>query len=222
MSPSSRRGDAPKPVELTAAPLPESNYEREELREFVRGSLTKAFVGIVILVGAVGVAGKLYEAELLNATEWVLGSIGLPGLAGLIILADAFMSPVPPDLVLIVIAKSPHHAHWVWLMLGLGFLSAACGNLAVWLGSKLGHTRVPKLLFGRLRHRYARLVGKYGGWAVAIAALTPIPFSVICWAAGMFHMPARRVAPITLLRLPRMFLYYVLIAYSDAIVGTLF
>jgi len=189
--------------------------DEAELRTYVRRSLVKAVLALVALVAAVGVAGLLYEAELLVATTWVLDTVGLFGLMLILFLSDAVITPIPPDLVLVVLSNSWVHQHW-WIAICLiGLLSSFAGNVAWLLSTRVGGTRWVTLLFGRFRRTNRRLVARYGKWAVALGALTPIPFSVTCWTAGLLHMPWRDFGPITLLRVPRFVGYYVAIAYAD-------
>jgi len=49
---------------------------------------------------------------------------------------------------------------------------------------------------------------RFGPIAVAIGALTPFPYSVTTWTAGMFNMPFKRMILPTMLRIPRLWIYY--------------
>jgi membrane protein YqaA with SNARE-associated domain len=48
-------------------------------------------------------------------------------------------------------------------------------------------------------------------WALILAAVTPIPYSIGCMAAGALHMPYVHFAPSRVLRLPRIAFYLYLI-----------
>ncbi|MBN2090241.1 VTT domain-containing protein [candidate division KSB1 bacterium] len=65
-------------------------------------------------------------------------------------------------------------------------------------------------------HKYQEkgevLFQKYGIGAVILGALTPVPFSVVCWLAGLFKMNYFKFALATFFRIPRLILYYYLIA----------
>jgi membrane protein YqaA with SNARE-associated domain len=194
----------------------------EQLRGYVRRSLVQAGVGLVLLLLALGVIGIVWQAELLAAAAWVHGWLGLGGLALLLIAADALMSPIPPDVVLLVISKTDLAGAWLWLVPAAGVLSVMAGSVGWMLGRGLGRTNSVLIRWMRSRTMNRALVTRYGGWAVAIGALTPIPFSITCWLAGMCHMPYRAFAPISLLRIPRFVVYYLAIAHADALVRLLF
>jgi membrane protein YqaA with SNARE-associated domain len=207
---------------LVVAGAPIDADSGEDLRLYVRRSAIQAIVVLALLVALLGALGLAYEAELLAATAWVHRELGVPGLFGIVLACDGLGAPIPPDLVLVVTSKTPLAASWKWLVPGFGVASASAGTLGWWLGKRLGETRLAARLLGRRRRaRGEKLVARYGRWAVAIGAVTPIPFSITCWIAGTFRMPFTACAPMTLLRIPRYLVYYLAIAYSEAIVRAL-
>ena len=195
--------------------LSASGADDDDLKAYARRSAVKGFVLLIALLAAIGLISVYFEAELAAATHWAHRTLGLPGLSLVIFLADSLTAPIPPDLVLIVVAKSSMAERWWLIVPMLGAVSVAAGNAAWVVGRWLGDTRIPRALFARFRTNNQRLVARYGVWGVALGAMTPIPFSITCWAAGMFHMKHRTFFWATLLRVPRYVLYYLAIAYSD-------
>jgi len=221
------RADAEAPCERSSAPVEAVDASDEErpsqspaaLAALARSSAKQAAIALFVLLGALALATKLYQAELLAATAWVFDTIGAVGLVALIMLADGFASVVPPDLVLIAIAKSTLSESNRWLLVGvLSIASIAAGNLGYFIAAKLRHSSAPDRLFGRARVKSEKLVRRFGGWAIAVGALTPVPFSITCWAGGLLGMSWRVLAPMTLLRIPRFFVYYAAISGVDGFV----
>ncbi|HLV21849.1 MAG TPA: VTT domain-containing protein [Polyangiaceae bacterium] len=190
-----------------------------ELGVYVRRNLLLAAALLLVLFGGVGLCGVFFEAELLATTHWLYDTLGLAGLFAILFVSDAVISPVPPDLVLVVIAHTKLSASWPELLLAVSLVSVLAGNVGYWCGRRLGSSNVPRLLFGRHLERSQHLVSRYGRWAVALGALTPIPFSLTCWTAGMLTMPHPAFFSMTLLRLPRFYLYYLAIAHADRLFG---
>ena len=101
------------------------------------------------------------------------------GLIGLIItaFAEASFFPLPPDVILIPLSL---------LRPQLGFLYAAVATVASSLGGVFGallgfYLGRPVLEYFSSQKRIDQVAGlfhRYGGWAVALAALTPIPYKV--------------------------------------------
>ena len=200
----------------------EEEPDEQQLRAYVRRSVWQALAFVALLVVGMGLLGVFCEAQLLTVTAWVFDHVGLGGLLAILFVSDSVITPVPPDLVLVVLSKSWVHQYW-WIAIPLiGVLSSIAGNVAWLLSTKVGNARLPTLLFGRFRRLNQALVRRFGPWAVAMAALTPIPFSVTCWTVGILHMPWKHFGWVTLLRIPRFIGYYVAIAYADTLGRLLF
>jgi membrane protein YqaA with SNARE-associated domain len=132
---------------------------------------------------------------------------------------DTFVGPFPPDSVLILIAASPYHKHWLWLLPAIGAVSTLAGCVGYCGGRFLSHKPWAQRWFGALHSKSEERVKRYGAWAVAIGAMTPVPFSITCWTAGLIRMEFRDFLPPALLRIPRYVLYYAAIAYFPRLFG---
>ena len=193
-----------------------------ELDRYVKKNALSALLLLLALFVVLGVVGVLYEEQLLAATHAMHERLGLFGLGAILFVTDAVISPIPPDVVLVVVAKSALAKDWLWLVPAAGALSAVAGSVAWTIGRRLGESDLWIARWVRARRLERALVQRHGRWAVALGALTPIPFSVTCWIAGMCGMRYRDFAPVTLLRIPRFVIYYVAIAYADTALRAFF
>ena len=55
------------------------------------------------------------------------------------------------------------------------------------------------------------LEGRNAYRGAVIATITPLPFSVLCYAAGLYHFSSRAFALILLLRIPKLMVFYYLV-----------
>ncbi|MFQ6091375.1 MAG: YqaA family protein [bacterium] len=125
----------------------------------------------------------------------------------------AVYQPIGPDLFILGEGGLGLNASLAALVALVGTVLGAMA--AYWLGRHLGFAVLTRL-FGvkerRLR-KGERLYNRYGLWAVAIAAVSPIPLREICWLAGVFRMSFRAYLCALMLGLvPRFF--------GEAIFGT--
>ncbi|MCB9583813.1 MAG: VTT domain-containing protein [Polyangiaceae bacterium] len=195
------------PSERTPHPRPPD----DALDSYVRASLWKAFIALVIFVGAIGLASVLFKEQLSVAAHVLHRALGVPGLCLIVFVCDSLTAPFPPDVVLVIVAKSDLRSYAWSLVLLFGVVSAVAGNAGYWLGTRIqSWPRVARVLV-RAGAKPQALVERYGRSAVALAALTPIPFSITCILAGLLGMPHSRFWPVTLLRIPRFLLYFALI-----------
>ena len=171
--------------------------------------LRKMVLGLLLFGVVLGGLSLFFRVQLLWVSAAFVDALGAGGVFLGWFIADGLTVPLPVD---------------VFLALGL------LGGLGVWevfiaatLGSVLG-ALTGFFLGGSLR-RFAwferwwvqrgavaeDLVERHGVTALVVAALSPLPFSIVCWAAGALRMPLRRFLPVCALRLIRVGVYLALI-----------
>lgn len=198
----------------TGRAVPESAANAEA---YVRRTLWQLLVGIVLLFVGMASAGFFFEAELAALTESISNALGVPGMTLGVFLIDMLTLPLPPDTMLVVVAHGPLREAWLPIVGALGLASSLAGNAGYFAAGALRQTDFFQRTLGPHRTHMEALFERYGALAVALGALTPIPFSVTCWAAGVLRMPWRTFALVTLLRVPRFYAYYWIIAASAAV-----
>lgn len=193
----------------------EQDYEHEELHS----NLKKTLLGLLLLFVGLVFVGYVLEEELAALTIWIEARMGLGGFAFLIFINDTFVSPFPPDLVLFVFSKSERADLAVWVITLFGFCSALAGVVGWAIGTRLRHTSIPLKIFGSRLEQSERIAKKYGSWAVLIGALTPIPYSLTTWSAGMMGLRFYQIIWPCLARLPRFWIYYWVILNANRLSG---
>ncbi len=146
----------------------------------IRKNLLKALAGILIIIIAMSALGFWLEDEMEIATNWVVDRIGFAGLCVILFITDTLVTPFPPDILLVVIAKSDLAERWLTYVLILGLVSVVAGMLGWCLGRWLRHLKFFQRLFGQFNEEQRTFIGKYGFWAIVLGAATPLPYSVTC------------------------------------------
>ncbi len=109
---------------------------------------------------------------------------GLPLLFVLVWAADFVVQPIPPDLF--VFAAGFGGAD-VWATALVGGVASSIGGMTGYTAGRLLGPRRFCRLFGRALLRAGRKIFRtYGGWAIFVAAVSPVPFSGACWVAGIY------------------------------------
>jgi len=184
----------------------------------IERNLYAALFGLAAFIVVMGVIGFVYEDELAAMAEWVVQHIGFAGLAIILMVTDTLVTPFPPDILLIVIAKSHLAAYWPAYVGLLGVVSVVAGMTGYGIGRWLGHFEWSQRLFGQFKEDHRGFIRKYGFWAVAIGSVTPLPYSVTCWTAGVLGLRWTTVlAAAILFRLPRIFLVYWLLSNTGSV-----
>lgn len=125
---------------------------------------------------------------------WAKATFGPYGVWGLIVLAltEAIFSPIPPDVLLPVLAvpaegADPAYAYALYLGLITTVASVVGAAIGYWIGKRFSPWVHRKFEGERLRKVEAWYT-EHGEWIVAIAAFTPIPFKVFTLSSGLFRM----------------------------------
>jgi len=115
-----------------------------------------------------------------------------PAWLGALSFAESSFFPLPPDLLLAPMALArPERG---WYLAALTTLTSVAGGLLGYLIGALLYEAVaePLLTFYGAQAEYQKVVawfGSYGGWAVFLAGLTPVPYKVFTIGAGSLAMP---------------------------------
>lgn len=171
--------------------------------------LLQMVLGIVGFCAVVFLASRHFRPELEALSRLVLDKLGPAGLFFGPFIADAFSVPAPPQLYLLAAITTHKSAVSTLALVASG--SVLGGNVARFLGVKLGDRPSLQRLVGRTRAKVDGVFARYGYWAVAVGSLMPLPYSLLCYFAGVYRMPSGLFAVMSLLRVPRLiFFYYVL------------
>ena len=111
------------------------------------------------------------------------------GAAGLFFVSfiESFISPILPDLILIPMALStPEKAIYYSLIATLA--SVLGGIIGYFIGKRLGLPVLEKYASAKHVETIHNWLEKYGGWAIFIAALAPIPYKFVSISAGVFRV----------------------------------
>lgn len=178
-------------------------YRRKGFYKFLSGISVKfaAFFALVLLgLGIFEYATPgmvhyftLYTSKLSN---------GL--IVGFFFASEFFLGLVPPDLF-IVWAKKFSSPYAVVTLLAV--LSYSAGLLAYFFGVRLGGmNRINEYIHKRYGQHF-NMLRSWGGFLIIVAALLPLPFSIMCMGAGILRYSFRMLMLLGVFRIARFFLY---------------
>lgn len=107
------------------------------------------------------------------------------GLLGLLVAAftESFISPILPDLILIPLALA-HHQNAIWYGLVATAASVVGGVIGYWIGAKIGVQAARRMIPEKHVAKVQKYVSENAGWAIFLAAMSPIPYKFVCITAG--------------------------------------
>lgn len=193
---------------MTAVPTPEGVPPQIDSEPSLRPVIFQTIGVTIAIFVAIALAAVFLREPLEAFAHWVVTELGLGGVFLGVLATDAFTIPIPPDTYLFVAVAS--HAPVAPMLAVCCAGSIIAGSIAYRIGPYIQRLPFLRARLERFRTRGERLFLRYGMWTVAIAALTPIPFSVTCWLAGIYRMPYRGFVIATFARIPRLLAYYAL------------
>ena len=183
--------------------LPKSDFIKNII---LTGQVTRFIVKVVTIVSALIFAlFVIYFSEFEAFSQMLLSSYGLLGVFVLILILDIVISPIPPDIL--VFGSAIAGADFLTVALIGAFGSFVAGILDYKVGRKVGEKGFSKWFGEDHLVKGKKLFAKYGVHGLFIGAFSPIPYSSICWAAGIYEMHFSRFVITSLLaRTPRFLL----------------
>ncbi len=176
-----------------------------EIRDIL---LKTAYVTVAIIL-IFGALGFLLKPELEAAGTWVVGTFGIWGIGIGCLMTDLFTLPIPPDAYLLA-GVAAHTEPWV--VISAATLGSMIGGIgSYFIGRYFGTKRFAIRLVAPFKAKGTAYINRFGTGAVILAALTPLPFSILCILSGMMGMAFHRLLLAATFRLPRMAMFFLLI-----------
>lgn len=149
-------------------------------------SKIKILIIIVVSLG-ITVGFIFFREEMRYVLQIIVERFGLLGLFMITLIMDTVIQPITPEILTVGYSMADFNLLLSALVGGLASTSA--GFIGFRIGRLLGKEGATNFIGQKKSQQASDLFAKYGFWAVLVGSMTPIPFSVVCWSAGMFKMP---------------------------------
>jgi len=177
----------------------------------VRKLLLTAVFGMMGFTAVVLLLGWLFRDPLLEVGRWFVDHFGGVGIAIGYFFPDALTVPIPNDAFT---AFGLWGGMDFWVVVAWGSLGSLAGGSTGWLIGRYliaRSTRLQEFMARRGGDEMRGQIRRGGRWFLALAAITPVPYSITCWAAGATELPYWQFFLVSLLRIPRVAVFLWLI-----------
>ncbi len=174
------------------------------------GPLLRRFALVLVAMLLVsGVAAHLLRPAAEAAARDFVERFGVAGMALGTLLADGLYFPVPPQfyMLLAIASHTPLSAGFTAIATG----SVLAGAMGYAISERLSRLRWISQKTQRLRRTLASSFERRGYAAAVLVTLLPVPFSMLCYLAGLNRMPLKFLGLLALLRIPKLALFYFLL-----------
>ena len=201
---------------MRTTPAAEPSTEADALDSLEKGEVarlaTRFVLGLLVMCLLAGVVGYLARKPAEALALGFVSRFGVWGMALGTLLADSLHFPVPPQfyMLLAVASKTPTLQAFPAIAVaslvsgGVGYQLAKWASRLDWLAGKTE----------RYRHVLAAAFERRGYRVALVASLLPIPYSVLCYLAGLNRMPAAFLALLGAYRVPKLLGFYALVYFG--------
>ncbi|MEJ6566820.1 MAG: VTT domain-containing protein [Flavobacteriales bacterium] len=171
------------------------------------GFIRQNAVRVLASIAAILVLFYLFDTFVIDidsATAWLTKMLSTPGLLSLFFFSEITLGFIAPE-ILIVWAREA--AQPIWMLVLLAFLSYCSGIISYFIG-KYWATR--KIVNDKLILKHAdtlKQLHRFGGLLIILAAMTPLPYPIVCQLCGLNKYPFKMFAFLTLVRFLRFGIY---------------
>lgn len=163
------------------------------------------------ITGAAAAAGAFLRAPVTELGAGFIATLGGIGVAIGYFVPDSLSVPIPNDVfgLLALSGGMPFVEVVLW-----GTLGSLAGGSTGWA---IGRWFAGTARWERWRRRFGPELALVETWrapALAAAAITPLPYSVACWACGALRMPYRTFLAVSTLRVLRVAGYLALVRWG--------
>jgi membrane protein YqaA with SNARE-associated domain len=175
----------------------EDTHRQLRPRQILAGTAL-AVVGVALVAAALG---HYFREPLQRLSELFVDTLGRPGLVLGYAIPDAFTVPIPNDAFgwFGLEGGVPFWEVVIWGTMG----SVIGGSVGYLIGAKLRRTRFVERFLRRRGRGLEQMVQRHGIVVVAVAAVTPLPYSLSAWAAGAARLPFSHFLLVSTLRVIR-------------------
>jgi membrane protein YqaA with SNARE-associated domain len=161
-------------------------------------------IGIILVVVFVFLILEKWVLDVDMAFETVFNSLSNGLVLLVFLISESLFGLIPPDLFILWGRKF----EFPWLMVGLLSAISYLGGIIsyVW-GYKIGAIKkINQYLTVRFKDHFTK-IKRWGALFIIVAALFPIPYSVVCVLSGMLKYPFKIFLWLGLFRILRFFVY---------------
>lgn len=174
----------------------------------------QALGALFALAAVAALVDRLFHDELVTVAPRVVEALGIVGVGLGTLLADGLHVPVPPQAYMVAVAADGRDEAAALAAICVGSLGG--GVLAYGLATWASRVEPIRARTAGAVARLTALRRRFGARAVFVAAALPIPYSFLCYAAGLSRLARRDLAVLLALRVPKLLVYYAVVKLALA------
>jgi len=178
-------------------------YSYTGFYSFVKASLLKAIIPIVIFIGALWLVHE-FVIDFDDLFKSIIANYSPLSILAVFFASESILGLVPPEIFIAWADKTDMPIFYLSL---LALLSYFGGIISYSIGKVISKMPVVyRYLEGKMK-KYVNMIRRWGGFLIIVGALLPLPFSLTSIAAGLIHYSFKNYLLFGLLRFVRFIIY---------------
>lgn len=178
-------------------------------RPVLRAMLLRFMAGFAVVLLAVTVIAYFARPAAEATARGFVERFGVLGMALGTLLADGLSFPVPPQFYMLMAIASHANVAEAFAAIALG--SVVAGAVGYFLSERVSHWGWIARKTAAPRQVLSASFTRYGYRAALVASLLPVPYSMVCYLAGLNRLPLRFLGLLMLCRVPKLLAFFYLV-----------
>ena len=182
--------------------------QSKDFYNYFSQNLIKGFLYVAGLVIVIFFVKKYFNQQYETIEHWVSDDYWLMFLIFLV--SETLVGILPPELFMIWTKDDPAILY-EWVIIAMTILSLTAGWINFYFGYVISEMSYFQRFFGKRIEKYKKRFEEYGGGIIVVAALTPLPFSLISLITGSLAYPRKKYLLYSSFRILRFVIYGLII-----------
>ncbi|PIQ49997.1 MAG: hypothetical protein COW03_02245 [Cytophagales bacterium CG12_big_fil_rev_8_21_14_0_65_40_12] len=190
--------------------------DNKDFYNYFSQNLIKGFIYLAALIVLIVLFKNYFKNQYDVIEHWVSDDYVL--MLVIFLTSEIFVGLLPPELFMIWSIDDPGLVYAIIIM-AMAIISLFAGLINYWIGKEISTKAFFKRIFLKKRlKKYQKQYDQYGGGLIIVAAITPIPYALICLLTGSLSYPIRKFLIFSSFRLLRFIVYGLVIWNLEGVI----
>ncbi len=189
--------------------------KQRDFYNYFSQNLIKGFAYLVGLILLLILFKNYFSSQYDKIEHWVSDDYSLMLL--IFVISEILVGILPPELFMIWSIDDPGQTYTI-IIIVMAFLSIGAGWVNFAVGKVISTKRFFKRLFNKRLKKYQKRYDEYGAGFIIVAALTPIPYSLVSLITGSMDYPLKKYLIYSSFRILRFVVYGIVIWNLEGVI----
>ncbi|NVK83912.1 MAG: VTT domain-containing protein [Cytophagia bacterium] len=191
----------------------ESN--KKDFYNYFSQNLIKGFVYLIVLIGLLILFKSYFKTQYETIEHWVSDDYLL--MLVIFLISEVLVGILPPELFMIWSIDDPGQTYTI-IIIVMALLSIGAGWINFGIGKLISSKAFFDRFFNKRLKKYQERYDEYGAGFIIVAALTPLPYSLISLVTGSMDYPIRKYLIYSSFRILRFVVYGIVIWNLEGVI----